>query len=161
MSDTMPKSRRYLRRVLYTLLAASFLFAATTATTYGLVRTKTISVREISPILFEIDIATYKLKSLLQNEEGQYNSAIRLMNSAFFSQQYAQPGRDMMRHLAYRNYPPAQYIHANVIMLNAPNEIERSEAMMFYQDAADEGYQPAQARLLELARLQPLGNIGP
>ena len=153
MAKTMTKSRRNLRRVLYTLLAASFLFAATATATYAMVRTKTINIRDITPALFEIDIASHHAQWHFQNDEGQFKNALELIRKGFFAKSYDTSGQAMMRDLAYTDrYPPAQFVHANIVMM-LKGPAGTGEAMMLYQDAADKGYEPARLRLAEITGL--------
>ncbi|MCD8497926.1 MAG: hypothetical protein LRZ85_07535 [Alphaproteobacteria bacterium] len=154
MHNRLIQARKNFRMFLYVMLFLSFLFAGTATAAFALVKTKTISIKEISPALFEIDIASHQIQAVFQTEEQRYNNAVRLLKKTFFSGQYMMPAKNMIKNLAYNDYAPAQYTHANLIMLNTPNETERGEAMMFYQNAADDGYEPARQRLanLELIR---------
>jgi hypothetical protein len=147
--------RRRFRQTLYVLLALSFLFAGTMSAAFVLTRNKIVTIQQLSPALFEADILGHQTRALFQTEDQKFSNAADLIRKTFFSLQYLAPARSMMRELAYNNYPPAQYVHANLIMLTAP-DTGRGEAMMFYQDAADKGYEPAQVRLAEIAGLEPL-----
>lgn len=156
MKTPISKARRNFRRVLYALLAVSFLFAGTAATTYGLVRTKTINIRDITPALFEIDIASHHALWHFQGDEAQFNNALALIRKGFFAQSYDQSGQAMIRDLAYTDqYPPAQFVQANIVML-LKGPAGEDEALMLYQNAADNGYEPAQKRLSELTGVKPL-----
>lgn len=153
MAKTMTKSRRNLRRVLYTLLAASFLFAAGMGALRVMVKNKIVAIADITPALFEADIAGHHASWYFQSDEGQFQNALALIRKGLFSVSYDVSGQAMMRDLAYTDkYPPAQFVQGNIVMM-LQGPAGSGEAMMLYQSAADEGYEPAKQRLAEIAGL--------
>lgn len=152
MAHAISKTRLHFRRGLYVLLALSFLFAGTASAFMILIKTKTIQIQDISSTLFQIDIYSHQLQATFQNDAGKFENAATLLRKTFFSKQYVMPAKGMMRDLAYADYPAAQYVHANLIMMDTPDEREKGEAIMFYQDAADKGYAPAKDTLHKISK---------
>lgn len=118
---------------------------------FFLVREKIIPIQQLSPALFEVDIMGHRLQAVFETQDEKFDNALSLLRKTFFSEQYLIPGKAMMRDLAYGDYAPAQFVHANLIMLGTADEAGRGEAMIFYQKAADHGYQPAQIKLAEIS----------
>ncbi len=146
-------ARRNFRIMLGIMLIMSFSFAAVSSYFYISVKQRKISIVEITPALFQIDIYSHYAKSVFQDQEGKYKTANTLYQKGFFSNQYRLAGMDMIKTLADDGHAPSQVFQGDILLYlgQGPNDVE--EAKSYYQAAAKQNYHPAYEKLSKLKHI--------
>ena len=106
---------------------------------------------DIAPTLFYIDISKSYAESYFQDDDGKHRIAADLYRKGMFDPSYTLAGRDMMSELVENNHPPSLVYAANKLMKLNRSQIDRDNAIHYYESAALQGYSPA---IKELASYQ-------
>ncbi len=144
------RTRRNFRRFLFVLLGLSACLFALPAMTYAALRADLIEMKDISPTLFQIDVAHFQTRAYFSDQEGQHVIAQHLLRKGFFSRTYSNAGREMIDTLIKEQYAPAKKTKADVIMRTAVTDADRQLAMALYRSAAQQHFVPAIAALNQL-----------
>ncbi|MCB1591900.1 MAG: hypothetical protein KDI90_05555 [Alphaproteobacteria bacterium] len=145
------KARKRFRVFLGVALVLSLAFFGTTAYVYMEIKNKTISIAQIGPTLFTIDVTKHQIFAAFSSDEKKLEIGKKLYQQGVFSPQYARAGEDMIRDLADRGHAPAQTAYGDLIyarFIHARMNAEQLPvAQDYYRMAAEQGYEPAQQRL--------------
>lgn len=149
------RTRRIFRITLGFLLVLSFSFFSFAAYIYVSVKQRQISLREISPALFTIDVYQHQIYASLQSQDEQLKIAQALYQKGFFSKIYSDSAKEMISSLAESGHAPSQKVHADIIMSKYDiSEQDKQIAMNYYTQSADQGYVQAQEKLALLKQTQ-------
>ena len=139
--------RRNFRVFLGFLLLFSFGFFSVSAYFYVSVKQHKIKLATIAPTLFQIDIYHYYARSYLSDQNGQYLIAKRLYEKSIFDPVYYDASIEMVHSLAENGHPPSQVFKGDILMSYGSSKEHKDAARQYYQNAADQGYNPAIEKL--------------
>ena len=148
------RARRNFRFFLGVLLLISLGFFSVSAYYYTSVKQHKIKLSTIAPTLFQIDIYHYYAMSYLQNKDEQFLTARKLYGKGIFDATYTKAGDAMMQTLADNGHPPSQVFQADILMMYADTQEDKDMARQYYENAADQGYNPAIEKLAFLLSQQ-------
>lgn len=151
---SISRARKGFRVFLAVALVLSLTFFAGTSYIYIGVKNKTISLAQITPTLFAIDIAQYQLQAALSSSDKKLSIAKRLYQQGVFSIDYAHAGEQMILDMAEKGNPEAQTAYGDIIYAKVRatgrDENRLPLAQDYYRKAAEQGHKPAQERLANL-----------
>lgn len=140
--------RRLFRRVLVVLLVPCFLFWALASYVYSYTLIDKQKLKEISPTLFNIDIAMDQLEYAFESDNHKrYFILTKLCHKGLYASSYLKACIDMRTQLAQDGYAPAQTDHASYLMEYGTETGHYYQALQLYRLAAKQNYTPAQHKL--------------
>lgn len=116
METSLSRTRLYFRGGLLLVLLASLVFFATMVTLRTNRSAHWYVVKNYQAQIFYADILQNRLINVWQDDQGDYQTAERLLADGFFSRQYTQAGVIMMRDLADKGHEPARQRYSALIL---------------------------------------------
>ena len=142
----MHPAHRTLRYFLYVCLGASFLFIATVI----YLRMNYHHLRESPELrhtIFQADIYQHKAYTLFGDDADDLMVVRELFRKSFASRIYRYAALDMLKQQADEGYPPAQTLHADMILHYKHTDNPEQDAQHYYTLAAAQDYEPAIEKL--------------
>lgn len=143
-------ARKRFRIFLGFLLVLSCAFTFTASYYYVGLKHKRISIFEIAPTAFMIDVYQKYLLSLLEGQDGRHKIAAGMYRDSYMDIQYLKTANYMMTKLADEGHAPSQTYQANILYIYGKEEADKDKALQYYRQAAAQNYRPAIEKLAKI-----------